>query len=54
VIGRAEHAQLVKQALIRDGISPNAIVVTAEPARPIARINDGIASPDDRKVDIRF
>lgn len=54
VSGRAEHVQLVRQQLIRDGISPTAIFVTTDPPAPLARVNDGISSPMDRKVDIKF
>lgn len=54
VNGRAEHAELVKQELIRDGISPTSIFVTTDRAAPLARANDGITSPMDRRVDIKF
>jgi hypothetical protein len=52
--GRAEHVQLVRQELIRDGIRPTAIFVTTDPPAPLARVNDGVGSPMDRKVDIKF
>lgn len=54
VTGRADHAQLVKQELIRDGIPATSIFVYGDPAPPLVRINDGISSPSDRRVDIKF
>ncbi|MFO1159523.1 MAG: hypothetical protein U1E60_11845 [Reyranellaceae bacterium] len=54
VIGHAQHAQLVKQELVRDGVAPSSIVITNEALAPIARVNDGIGSPDDRGVAIKF
>lgn len=54
VTGRAAYAQLVKQELIRDGIPATSIFVYTDPAPPLVRINDGISSPSDRRVDIKF
>lgn len=54
VSGRPEHAQLVKQELIRDGIPATSIFVYSDTGRALMRVNDGISSPNDRRVDIKF
>jgi hypothetical protein len=54
VSGRAEHAQIVKQELIRDGIPATSIFVYTDPAPALVRTSDGISSPNDRRVDIKF
>lgn len=54
VSGRAEHAQLVKQELIRDGIPATSIFVYSDTGPALMRVNDGISSPNDRRVDIKF
>jgi len=54
VSGRAEHAQLVRQELIRDGVPATSIFVYTDRGPVLTRINDGISSPNDRRVDIKF
>ena len=54
VSGRPEHAQLVKQELIRDGIPATSIFVYTDTGPVLMRINDGISSPSERRVDIKF
>lgn len=54
VSGRAEHAQLVRQELIRDGIPATSIFVYRDTGPALTRANDGISSPTDRRVEIKF
>jgi len=54
LIGRAENIAPVKGELIRQGVSPQAIVVKQETRAPIARVSDGLSDPIDRRVEIRF
>jgi hypothetical protein len=54
LIGRAENIAPVKGELVRQGVSPEAIVVKNEPRPPIAKPMDGLSDPLDRRVEIRF
>lgn len=53
VVGRADHAQAVKQELVRDGAPANAVIVAREPVKPLPKV-DTISDPASRKVDIKF
>lgn len=54
LIGRPENIAPVKGELVRNGVSPTAIVVQQEARAPIAKPADGLSDPIDRRVEIRF
>ncbi len=54
LIGRAENVAPVKGELVRQGVSPQAIVVRQDVRGPIAKSGDGLSDPIDRRVEIRF
>ncbi len=54
LIGRPENIAPVKGELIRQGVSPQAILVKQEARAPIAKPADGLSDPIDRKVEIKF
>ncbi|MBN9089825.1 MAG: hypothetical protein J0J01_23175 [Reyranella sp.] len=54
LIGRPENVAPVKAELQRHGVAAKAIVVKTEAALPVARTADGLSSPADRKVEIKF
>ena len=54
LIGRPENIAPVKSELVRQGVSPQAIVVKQEARAPIAKPIDGLSDPSDRRVEIRF
>ena len=53
VVGRADQAEVVKQAMIREGAPANAIVVANEPNKPLPKA-DPISDTPSRKVEIKF
>ena len=53
VIGRADYAEAVKDKLLQDGVSAQAIVVTPMAAQPLAPAPD-MADPMARRVEITF
>jgi hypothetical protein len=54
LIGRPANVAAVKAELERRGVPAKAIVVKTEAVMSIARTADGISSPLDRKVEIKF
>lgn len=54
LIGRAENIAPVKVELVRQGVSPQAIVVKTDARAPISKSIDGLSDPIDRKVEIKF
>ena len=54
LIGRPENIAPVKAELVRQGVSPQAIVVKTEARAPIAKPVDGLSNPIDRRVEIKF
>ena len=54
LIGQPENIAPVKGELVRQGVSPQAIVVKQEARAPIAKPIDGLSDPIDRRVEIRF
>ena len=54
VSGRAAHAEVVRQELIRDGVPATSILVYSDTGPALTRVNDGISSPTDRRVEIKF
>lgn len=52
--GRADHANAVKQELIRQGAPAEAITVRPTPTKPLVKVGDGVADPTERRVDIKF
>ncbi|WP_422001411.1 hypothetical protein [Reyranella sp.] len=54
VSGKLDQAQVVKNELIREGAPAHKVLVAREPVEPLPRPADSIASPADRKVDIKF
>jgi hypothetical protein len=54
LVGRPEYITPVKRELIHHGVSPRSITVKQEARAPIARPNDGLSDPIDRRVEIVF
>lgn len=54
VEGRADHANAVKQELIRQGAPAEAITVQPALTKPLVKVGDGVADPTERRVDIKF
>lgn len=52
--GRTNHANAVKEELIRNGAPAEAITVRPTSAKPLVKVGDGLADPTERRVDIRF
>jgi hypothetical protein len=50
--GRADYANTVKQELVRQGVSADAISVHPATHRPLQKV--GASDPIDRRVEIRF
>jgi hypothetical protein len=54
LIGRPQNVAPVKAELERHGVPAEAIVVKTEPGSAVAKTSDGLSSPIDRKVEIKF
>lgn len=52
--GRAEHANAVKQELVRQGAPAASISVTPILVKPLPKAGDGVPEPSDRSVVLRF
>ncbi len=52
--GRVDHANAVKQELVRQGAPAEAITVRPTPTKPLVKVGDGVADPTERRVDIKF
>ena len=52
--GRADHANVVKQELVRQGAPASAISIKPVPTQPLARAGDDLTVPADRGVVLRF
>ena len=53
VEGRAEHADIVKKELVRQGAPAESIAVRPA-SRPLKKAADGVNDPTDRRVEIKF
>lgn len=54
LIGRPQNVAPVKAELERHGVPAKAIVVKTDAGAPVAKAADGLSSPIDRKVEIKF
>jgi len=54
LIGRPQNVAPVKAELERHGVPAQAIVVKADAGSTVAKAADGLSSPIDRKVEIKF
>ena len=54
LVGKPENVAPVKAELERRGVPAKAIVVKTEAVLSIAKTADGLSSPIDRKVEIKF
>ena len=54
LIGRPQNVAPVKAELVRHGVPAKAIVVKTEAGSTVAKTADGLSSPTDRKVEIKF
>lgn len=54
LVGKPENVAPVKAELERHGVPAKAIVVKTEAVLSIAKTADGLSSPIDRKVEIKF
>ena len=54
LVGRPDAVAPVKAELERHGVPAEAIVVKTEPGSAVAKTSDGLSSPIDRKVEIKF
>ncbi len=55
IVGRADHAEAVKQALVLQGILPTSIVLVGrDDTGPFIRASTGVAEPINRHVLIAF
>ena len=52
--GRAEDAARVKDALVKQGVPAQAIVVQRDARAPLAKAGDGLSDPADRRVEIKI
>ena len=53
LVGRADQADVVKQEMIRNGVSAGAIVVAREPGKPLPKV-DALSDTGNRKVEIKY
>ncbi len=54
VVGRADYADAVKNALVRDGVPARSIVVVPRTDSPLPTIADGVSEPANRSVEIKY
>jgi hypothetical protein len=54
VVGRADHAAVVKNELVRDGVPAHSIVVVPRSGNPLPTIADGVSEPANRSVEIKY
>jgi hypothetical protein len=54
ITGRADHAEAVKNELVRQGIPAESIVVAHEAGSPLPKPADGLKDPLNRRVAISF
>jgi hypothetical protein len=54
VVGRADYATAVKNQMVRDGVPARAIVVVPKAEDSLPSIGDGLATPDTRRVEIKY
>ena len=52
--GRADYADVVKNELVLQGVSPDRINVHPVVSKPLQKVGDGMSDPTDRKVVISF
>jgi hypothetical protein len=52
--GRADYADVVKNELVFQGVSPDRINVHPVVSKPLQKVGDGMSDPTDRKVVISF
>ncbi len=53
LVGRADQAEVVKQAMLRDGAPVGAIVVAREPMKALPKV-DSLSDTTSRTVEIRY
>ena len=55
IVGRSDHAEAVKQALVLQGVLPTSIVLVGrDDSGPLVRASTGVAEPINRRVLIAF
>ena len=54
ITGRADHAKVVKNELVRQGIPAESIVIAHETGSPLPKPADGLKDPLNRRVAISF
>ena len=54
VVGRADHANVVKNELVRGGVPVRSIVVVSKIGDPLPTIADGVSEPANRRVEIKY
>jgi uncharacterized protein YggE len=52
--GNPENVAAVKNELVRQGVSANAIVARNDVGAPLPKVGDGLSNPADRRVAISF
>jgi hypothetical protein len=53
VVGRLDHAQVVKQEMLRDGAPSTAIILANDPGKALPKV-DALSDASNRKVEIKF
>jgi outer membrane protein OmpA-like peptidoglycan-associated protein len=54
ITGRTDHAKVVKNELVRQGIPAESIVITHDAGSPLPKPADGLKDPLNRRVAISF
>jgi len=52
--GRPQNVAAVKNELVRQGVSANAIIARNDIGAPLPKAGDGLSDPADRRVEITF